>query len=69
MHSELFYIKSLDRSISNRRGVPVKRCLIIFTIPPLIEIPVHHANSVDPDETPRSGASDLVLQCLQMLHL
>ena len=34
----------------------------------LIEIPVLKANSVDPDQTPRSAASDLGLHCLQRLH-
>ena len=31
-----------------------------------IEIPVFKANSVDPDQTPRSAASDLGLHCLPM---
>ena len=35
-------------------------------IPSFIEIPVFHANSVDPDQTPRSAASDLGLHCLPM---
>ena len=29
------------------------------------EIPVFNANSVDPDQTPRSAACDLGLHCLQ----
>ena len=33
-----------------------------------IEIPVFNANSVDPDQTPRSAASDLVVNCLPMSH-
>ena len=32
----------------------------------LKEIPVINANSVDPDQTPRSAASDLGLHCLPM---
>ena len=32
----------------------------------IIEIPVFNANSVDPDQTPRSAASDLGLHCLPM---
>ena len=28
-----------------------------------------NANSVDPDQTPRSAASDLGLHCLPMFHL
>ena len=31
-----------------------------------MEIPVFNANSVDPDQTPRSAASDLGLHCLPM---
>ena len=32
-------------------------------------MPVINANSVDPDQTPRSAVSDLGLHCLQMFHL
>ena len=32
-------------------------------------MPVVNANIVDPDQTPRSAASDLGLQCLPMSHL
>ena len=32
-------------------------------------MPVINANSVDPDQTPRSAASDLGLHCLPMSHL
>ena len=35
----------------------------------IIEIPVFNANSVDPDQTPRSAASDLGLYCLSISHL
>ena len=31
-----------------------------------MEVPVHNANSVDTDQTPRSAASDLGLHCLPM---
>ena len=31
-----------------------------------IEIPVFNANSLDPNQTPRSAASDLGLHCLPM---
>ena len=42
---------------SNIRGV----CLVffLFFLPCIIEIPVFNANIVDPDQTPRSAASDL----------
>ena len=35
-------------------------------IPCFIEIPLFNANSVDPNQTPRSAASDLGLHCLPM---
>ena len=59
MPSGLFYLESLDRSISNKRGV-----WLVFIITMFIEIPVFNANSVDPDQTPRCAASDLGLHCL-----
>ena len=31
-----------------------------------LEVLVFYANSLDPDQTPRSAASDLGLDCLQM---
>ena len=34
-----------------------------------MEIPVFNANSVDPDQTPRSAASDLGLHCLPITLL
>ena len=34
-----------------------------------IEMPVVNANSVDPDQTPQSVASDLGQHCLPMSHL
>ena len=54
----LFYLNSLDRSISNRRDVG-----LFLVLPCFIEIPVLNANSVDLDQTPRSAASDLGLHC------
>ena len=36
--------------------------------PSCIEIPVFNANGVDPDQTPRSAASDLGLHCWTMSH-
>ena len=59
MPSGLFYLESLDRSISNKRGV-----WLVFIITLFIEIPVFNANSIDPDQTPRCAASDLGLHCL-----
>ena len=38
--------------------------LVIIVI--IIIIPVDNANSVDPDQTPRSVASDMSLLCLHM---
>ena len=34
-----------------------------------MEMHVFNANSVDPDQTPLSAASDLGLYCLQISHL
>ena len=39
---------------------------LVFIITLLSEISVNHANSVDPDQTPRFAASDLGLHCLPM---
>ena len=38
-------------------------------LPWFTEIPVFNANSIDPDQMPRSAASDLGLRCLPMSHL
>ena len=57
--SGLFYHNSLDRSISNSRVSGYFLLLLCF-----IEIPVFNASIVDPDQTPRSAASDLGLHCL-----
>ena len=44
---------------------PVKEmCSFILTI--IIELIVLNTNSTDPDQTPRSAASDLGLHCLPM---
>ena len=55
MPAGLFYLHSLDRSISSIRGI---WCCT--------EISVFKANSVHFDQTPRSAASDLGLHCLLM---
>ena len=54
MPSGLFYIKSLDRFISNRWGAR-----LIISLLWLVEMPLFNANSVDPDRTPGPVASDL----------
>ena len=46
-----------------------KRCLGSFIITMFIGIPVFNANSVDPDQTPRTAASDLGIHFLPMSHL
>ena len=43
-------------------GVSDRILLLLY----LTEIPVFNANSVYPDQTPRSAASDLGLHCLPM---
>ena len=64
MPSGLFYLNFLDQSISSLRGV-----LSVLIISMFKEMPVVNANSVDPDQTPRSAASDLGQHCLPMSHL
>ena len=56
-----FYLHSLDQS-SPTYGVSGWFLLL----PYFIEIPVLNANSVDPDQMPRSLVSDLGLNCLLM---
>ena len=63
MPNEIFYLRFFDRSISNRRDVWLVLLLLCF-----IGIPVFNANSLDPDQTPRSAASDLGLNCLPLSH-
>ena len=59
MPSGLFYINYLDRFISNLRFV-----WLVLLSPCCIAGPVISANSVDPDQTPHSAASDLGLHYL-----
>ena len=51
----------MDWSISTFKGYLVCLVCISFT-----EFPAFNANSIDPDQTPRSAASDLGLHCLPM---
>ena len=74
MPSGPFYLKSLDKSFINRRGVVsyiyiyiyILLLLLLLLLPCFIEIPVYNANSVDPDQTRRSAAFDQGLHCLSM---
>ena len=61
MPNGFFYLHSLDCPISNIRGV-----WLVFIITIFIEIPVLNANSVDPDQTLHSAASDLGPHCLPL---
>ena len=54
----LFYHNYLDGCISSLRYA--------WLLSYFIEIPAFSANSVDPDQTPRSAASDLGQHCLPM---
>ena len=56
MPNGLFYRTHLDRSITNKRGVRFSSFYYY--------IPVLNTNSVDPDQTLYSAASDLGLHCL-----
>ena len=66
MPSGPFYLNTLDRSISNLRGGGLVTFLLLTCF---IEFLVFNANSVDPDQTPRSAASDLGLHCLPVFLL
>ena len=59
MPNGFLYLYSSDWSISNIRGVWVVLLLQCF-----IEIPVFNTNSVDPDQVPRTAASELGLHFL-----
>ena len=61
MLSGRFYLNYLDWSISNKKGV-----WLVLLLPCSIEIPVFNTNSVDPDQTLRSAASDLGRHCLPL---
>ena len=59
-----FCLYYLARSISNRKGVK-----LFFIITMFIEIHILYANSVNPDQTPHSAASDLGLHCVPVFLL
>ena len=59
--NEFFYLNSLDRSISNRKGVMLNCINAMF-----IWISVFNANSIDPDQMPHFVATDLGLYHLSM---
>ena len=67
MPNGLFYLYSSNPSIFNIRDVWLVFFFFFFLLLPyFVEISVLNANSIDPDQTPRSAASDLGLhyQCL-----
>ena len=61
MLSGLFYLNSLERSISYIKGV-----WLVFIISCSVEIFELNPNRVDPDQTPCSAVSDLGPHCLPM---
>ena len=61
MLNRFFHHNSLDQCISKSRMSG--QCLLLLCF---IEIPVLNANSVDPDQTAHSAASDLSPHCLPM---
>ena len=63
MPSGFFYLNSLNRSISSKRDV----WLVFFIISMFNEIPIFNANNADPDQAPRSAASDLGCTVYQYL--
>ena len=64
MPGGLFYRNCLNQSISSLRVSGQFLLLQCF-----IGMRVFHANSENPDQTPRSAASDLGLHCLPMSYL
>ena len=60
--NRLFYLNSLDQSISSRRNVWIIFLLLLC----FKEIPAFNANSAGPDQTPQNVASDLGLHCLPL---
>ena len=60
MNSSTCYYSS-NLSTSNIRDV-----WLVFIIPCFTEIPIFYANSVDSDQMPHSGMSDLDVYCLLM---
>ena len=63
MPSGLFYLNSLDRSIPYIKGA------WFLSLSCFVKNSELNANSVDPDQTPRSAASDLGLHRLPMSFL
>ena len=61
MPGGLFYINSLDQFSSNIRSV-----WLVFIVTMFYSNSWFSANSVDPDQTPCSVASNLGLDCLPM---
>ena len=59
MPNELFYLNTLDKSFSNRKGV-----WFVLLLPCFLEIPVLNANSVDPDQMSHSGSALFAYVCL-----
>ena len=55
----LVYVSEINKSFFILRGV-----LLIMCLPSITEIPLFVANSVDPDQTTHSEASDLGLYSL-----
>ena len=58
MPNKLFFLNSLDKSISYIRGVWLLSCIV--------EISKLNADSVDPNQKPHSVASEHGLYCLPM---
>ena len=61
MPNDIFYLYYSDGSISNIKGV-----WLVFIVAMFYRNSCFNANSVDPDQTPHSAASDLCLDCLRM---
>ena len=62
MPSGFFYFNSLDKFISYTMGVWLVFIIVILSC--FVELSELNSNSVDSDQTPRSAASGLGLNCL-----
>ena len=65
MPSELYSISAVRIGPFPTEGVSS----LFLSLPRFMEITKANANSVDPDQAPRSAASDLMLNCLPMFLL
>ena len=68
MAAILEIVRRMDSSPFTLRSgpFPIKGMSVFLLLPCFIEVPVFNASSLNPDQTPRSAASDLSLHCLPL---